>query len=203
METDMGAGRPRSFDIEKALEAALGVFLEKGYEGAYLGDLTRAMGINSPSLYAAFGSKEGLFRQVLDRYRQERDSLADEALAAPTAYETVERLLLGSAVEQTRADRAPGCLLVQGALVCADQVEPVREELNRCRQTGQLALAERFSRAKASGELPAAADPDALARYVHSVLFGIAVLAAGGATRAELQETANLTMRAWQGMFAG
>jgi AcrR family transcriptional regulator len=199
----MPAGRPRGFDVDKALCVALEVFLEKGYEGAHLGDLTHAMGLNPPSLYAAFGSKEGLFRQVLSRYLDERDSLLSDALAAPTAYEAVERLMLGSVERQTPEDRAPGCLLVHGALACADQADPIRNELSRCRRTGELALAERLSRAKAAAELPDNADPDRLARYVYAVLNGMAVQAAGGASRAELLGTAALTLKAWESMIAG
>jgi AcrR family transcriptional regulator len=197
----MTAGRPRSFDISEALDDALGIFLEKGYEGARLGDLTYAMGINPPSLYAAFGSKEGLFRQVLSRYLDQRDDLLRNALAAPTAYETVERLLTGSAERQTPGDRAPGCLLVHGALACADQADPIRDELKQCRRTGELALAERLSRARCAADLPETVDPEGLARYVYAVLNGMAVQAAGGASRAELLGTAALTLKAWQGMI--
>ncbi len=198
----MTAGRPRGFDIDEVLDDALGVFLENGYEGAHLGDLTRAMGLNPPSLYAAFGSKEGLFRQVLDRYLDQRDALLHHALAAPTAYETVERLLTGSAERQTPEDRAPGCLLVHGALACADQTDSIRDELKHCRRTGELALAERLSRARTAADLPEGADPDGLARYVYAVLNGMAVQAAGGASRAELLSTVALTLKAWQGMIA-
>jgi AcrR family transcriptional regulator len=197
----MAAGRPRGFDVDKALGDALGIFLEKGYEGAHLGDLTRAMGINPPSLYAAFGSKEGLFRQVLDRYLDERDGFLRHALAAPTAYETIERLMLGSVERQTPQDRAPGCLLVHGALACADQADPIRDALKRGRRTGELALAERLSRARAADDLPPTADPDGLARYVYAVLNGMAVQAAGGASRAELSATAALTLKAWRGLI--
>ncbi len=199
----MTAGRPRGFDVDEALDEALGVFLKKGYEGAHLADLTRAMGINPPSLYAAFGSKEGLFRQVLGRYVDQRDDLLRHALAAPTAYETVERLLTGSAERQTPGDRAPGCLLVHGALACADQADPIRHELKQCRRTGELALAERLSRARTAADLPETVDPDGLARYVYAVLNGMAVQAAGGASRAELLGTVALTLKAWRGMVEG
>jgi len=196
----MAAGRPRNFDLDKALDNALLVFLEKGYEGAYLGDLTRAMGINPPSLYAAFGSKEGLFRQVLERYVRARDARLSLVLAAPTAREAIEQLLLGSVMGQTREDRAHGCLLVHGALACADQAEPIRAELGRCRMAGQLALAKRLARASSSGELPEGSDPDALAGYVYAVLHGMSVQAAGGASRAQLLKTVALTMNTWKSM---
>jgi AcrR family transcriptional regulator len=196
----MAAGRPRGFDIDVALEAALGVFLQKGYEGAYLGDLTSAMGINPPSLYAAFGNKEGLFQQVLARYGEERDLVLEHALAAPTASETVVRLLCGSVTQQTLEERPPGCLFVHGALVCADQSDPVRQELVRRRLAGELSLAERFSRARAAGDLPKCGNPNELARYVYAVLYGVAVQAAGGADRGQLLKTVDLAIKAWQGL---
>jgi len=93
-------------------------------------------------------------------------TILSSGLWRPSAYETVEQLPIGSAEEQTREDRAAGCLLVQGALACADEVDPIRDDLSRCRLTGQQALAERFSRAKASADLPADVDPDSLARWV-------------------------------------
>lgn len=196
----MAAGRPRGFDIDLALNAALGVFLEKGYEGAYLGDLTSAMGINPPSLYAAFGNKEGLFQQVIARYVVERNTLLDHALAAPTASEVVVRLLGGAIEQQTLHQRPPGCLLVQGALVCAEQTESIRQDLIGHRLAGELSLAERFSRFKMAGDLPESANPDELARYVYAVQYGLAVQAAGGASRDQLLKTIDVAIKAWQGL---
>jgi AcrR family transcriptional regulator len=196
----MAAGRPRGFDIDKALSEALEVFLAKGYEGSSLADLTQAMGINPPSLYAAFGSKEGLFRQVLQRYQAERDVVIAHALAAPTAAETVERFLRGSVVDQTLDERTHGCLLVQGALACADQATPIRRELGRSRLTGQFALTERFLNAQTSEDIPRDVDPGGLARYVCTVVHGLAVQAASGASRAELLAVVDMTMKAWPGI---
>src|SRR6188474_2575514 len=109
-------GRPRAFDREEALELALDVFWRKGYEGASVSDLTEAMGINPPSLYAAFGNKEGLFRKALDRYQASQGTFWKEALDAPTAFEVVKRLLRGTAERLTDKRNPPGCLIVQGAL---------------------------------------------------------------------------------------
>src|SRR5439155_18551737 len=91
------AGQPRSFDLDKALDAALQVFWRKGYEGASLSDLTQAMGINRPSLYAAFGDKETLFRKALDRYAEGPAAYVGEALKRPTARTVTEKLLRGAA----------------------------------------------------------------------------------------------------------
>jgi AcrR family transcriptional regulator len=193
----MAAGRPREFDIDKALNEALSVFLKKGYEGASLTDLTQAMGINPPSLYAAFGNKEGLFRQVHERYQLERNAVIELALAAPTVAETVERFLRKSVEEQTLDDRTHGCLLVQGALACTDQSNAIRQELGRSRLAGQIALTERFTVARAKGELPKKSSPEGLARYVCTQVHGLAVQAASGATRAELMSVVDMTMNAW------
>src|ERR1700726_3896377 len=112
----MPRGRPREFDADKALEAALKVFCRKGFEGASLPDLTRAMGINRPSLYAAFGNKEGLFRKALDRYVEGPASYVSKALAAPTARAAAEGLLFGASAALTDPRTPVGCLAVHGAL---------------------------------------------------------------------------------------
>ena len=196
----MAAGRPRGFDVEKALGEALGVFLAKGYDGASLADLTQAMGINPPSLYAAFGNKEGLFRQVLDRYLKERNEVLQRALAAPTAAETVERFLRGSIDDQTLDDRAHGCLLVQGALACGDQGNQVRQDLSEARLSGQLPLEARFARAQESGDIQADVDLEVLARYVCVLVHGLAVQAASGVSRDRLHAVVDMTMHGWHGI---
>src|SRR5262245_44794102 len=113
-------GRPREFDTDKALDAALAVFWSKGYEGAALPDLTDAMGINRPSLYAAFGNKEELFRRVVDRYIAGPAAYVRQTLKEPTARAAVERLLTQAIDVVTNPKTPRGCLLVSGALVCGD-----------------------------------------------------------------------------------
>jgi AcrR family transcriptional regulator len=190
-------GRPREFDIDEALDAALDVFWRKGYEGASLSDLTAAMGINRPSLYAAFGDKENLFRRVLARYAEGPARFVRAALEEPTARGVAERLLK-SAVELGTDPRNPrGCLLVQAALACGSGSESVRQELIARRAAGEVAIRERFQRARADGDLPADADPADLARYVVTVMRGIAVQSVGGASRSELSRVAGLALRAW------
>ena len=193
----MPRGRPREFDIEQALDRALRVFWRKGYEGTTLLELTRAMGINRPSLYAAFGSKEGLFRKALDRYAEGPAGYVRAALNEPTARAVVERLLEGTIEVVTDRRNPRGCLLVQGALACGEAAESVRRELVSRRLAGEAVLRERFQRAIADGDLPLDSDPADLARYIVAVMHGMAVQAASGASRAELRRVAALALRAW------
>jgi AcrR family transcriptional regulator len=193
----MPVGRPRNFDVDKALDRALAVFWRKGYEGTSLPDLTKAMGINRPSLYAAFGNKEALFRRAIVRYSEGPAAHAREALAEPTARKVVERLLLGG-IDLVASPRRPrGCFLVQGALACGDKAEGVRREVAKRRAAGEAALGERFQRARREGDLSPSADPSDLARYVSALMYGIAVQAASGAKRAALLRVARLALRQW------
>ncbi len=193
----MPKGRPREFDIDCALDRALGVFWRKGFEGATLADLTKAMGVNRPSLYAAFGSKEGLFRKALDRYAEGPAAYVRETLNGPTARAVAERLLGGTVDLLTHPRNPRGCLMVQGALACGEAAESVRRELVSRRLADEAAIRERFERALADGDLPADADPADLARYVVAVIQGMAVQAAGGASREELRQVAAMALRAW------
>lgn len=190
-------GRPREFDIDEALDRALEVFWRKGYEGATIPDLTGAMGINRPSLYAAFGNKEELFKKALDRYVSGPAAFARDALAEPTARLVVERLLAG-AVRMTANEGIPrGCMVVHGALACGDEAEPIRKELARRREAGVGALRERFERAVREKDLPKGTDCVALARYVATVIHGLAVQAASGANSDELRRVTELAMHVW------
>lgn len=193
----MPKGRPREFDVDQALDRALRVFWRRGYEGATLPDLTKAMGINRPSLYAAFGSKEELFRKALDRYAEGPAACMREALNEPTARAVAERLLDGAIDLVTDRRNPRGCLMVQGALACGETAESVRRELVARRVAGEVAVRQRFERARADGDLPAEADPADLARYVVTVMRGMAVQAAGGASREDLRRVAEMALRAW------
>jgi AcrR family transcriptional regulator len=197
MKCGKPAGRPRSFDCDKALDAAVQVFWRKGYEGTSLTDLTAAMGINRPSLYAAFGDKEELFRKVLVRYAEGPAAYVGEALKEPTARAVAERLLSGT-VEVLSDPRNPrGCLGVQGALACGEGSESVRRELVLYRKAGEALIRKRFQRAKLEGDLPRHSNPSDLARYIATVVRGMAVDAASGASREELQRVARTALRAW------
>src|SRR5216683_112118 len=133
----MPSGRTRQFDVDEARDRALEVFLARGYEGATLPELTRAMGINRPSLYAAFGDKEGLFRKALDRYVHGPGAYVREALSQPTARAVVERLFQGAADSLTCPDNPRGCLYVQGALACGKEANSIRRELISRRAAGE------------------------------------------------------------------
>jgi AcrR family transcriptional regulator len=193
----MPKGRPREFDVDRALSRALEVFWRKGYEGTSLPDLTRAMGINRPSLYAAFGNKEQLFRKVIDRYAEGPAAYVRAALDEPSARAVAERLLGGAVDLLTDPQHPRGCLMVQGALACGEAADSVRRELASRRAAGEEALRQRFKRAQAEGDLPADTDPADLACYVVTVMRGMAVQAAGGAGREELRRVVEMALRAW------
>ncbi|MGJ5129886.1 MULTISPECIES: TetR/AcrR family transcriptional regulator [unclassified Bradyrhizobium] len=192
----MGIGRPRTFDRDTALDQAMEVFWRHGYEGATIAQLTDAMGINPPSLYAAFGSKEALLRAALDRYTARREAWMDEVLSAPTAREVTARMLMGVAEKQTDPSNPPGCLLVQGGLACGSGSSNVPFELAARRAQTEEQLRHRFERAKDEGDLAEAADPAALARYVSAVITGMSVMASSGADREALSQVAVVAIKA-------
>jgi AcrR family transcriptional regulator len=192
-------GRPRSFDMDRALDCALDVFWRKGYEGASLSALTKAMGINRPSLYAAFGDKEALFRRVLNRYVDGPSAFVQAALGEKAARSAVERMLREAVKTQTARGNPRGCLLVQGALACGEESEPIRRELIARRRKGEALLRQRLERAKKDGELERRVDTAVLARFYSTVLYGMAVQAAGGASRRDLEALIQNAMRTWPG----
>ncbi|MEK6263024.1 MAG: TetR/AcrR family transcriptional regulator [Planctomycetota bacterium] len=193
----MPTGRPREFDVTKALDRALKVFWRKGYAGTSLPDLTKAMGINRPSLYAAFGNKEELFLRALDRYSEGPAAHIREALQEPTARAVVEHLLRGTIDLLTNPRHPRGCLLVQGALSCGETADTIRRELISRRAAAENAFRQRFERAITDGDLPADSDSADLARYIATVVQGMAVQATSGATRDELERVAVTALRAW------
>jgi AcrR family transcriptional regulator len=190
-------GRPREFDTDAALEKAMRLFWAKGYEGTSVSDLTRTLGISRPSLYAAFGDKESLFRAALERYAAGPAGYVAAALVQPTACEVAEQLLRGAAVLQSSSRNPGGCLTVNAAIACGDEAEPVRQALNAHRTAGVALLRHRFEQAKALRDLPKDSDPAALARFVAAVVYGMAVLASGGASRQELEQVIRTAMKAW------
>ena len=190
-------GRPRAFDIDQALDRAVEVFWRKGYEGASLSDLTKAMGINRPSLYAAFGDKQALFSKVIDRYTNGAARFTLQAMQAATAHEVAERLLFGAAEEMCGGNHPAGCLLVQAALTAGSEVASVRRELASRRDQARTILQQRLRRAKKEGDLSPDADPAALARYLMTVVNGMAVQGAGGASRKDLRRVAEIALQSW------
>ena len=190
-------GRPRGFDRDTALERAMDVFWRQGYEGTSIADLTRAMRINPPSLYAAFGDKEHLYLEAIERYQQgRRDELAPLLDEAPTAREAIARLLHEAARLYAQADAPRGCMLTLST-ACADTA--LHSELAKRRAIAKKTLKARIDRGLRDGELARGTDTDALADFYTTVLKGLALHARDGASRRSLLATADAAMRAWPG----
>jgi AcrR family transcriptional regulator len=190
-------GRPREFDTEQALDKALDVFWRNGYDGTSISELTQAMGISPPSLYAAFGNKENLFRSALDRYAETRKKLWTELMKEPTAHAMMDRLF-ERVLEIYADERSPKyCMLVKGTMSSSDCGALLADHMTAKRAESESMLVERFTRAKAAGELADDIDPAGLASYYMTVLDGMSVRAAGGAGRDELRKVADLAMRCW------
>ena len=189
-------GRPREFDTEQALAAALAVFWTKGYEGASMADLTEAMGITKPSLYAAFGNKEALFTKALDLYEREKLAYVGEGLKAATARGVAEHFLRG-ALDMHTGEQCRGCLTVIGASACGDEAEGIREQVVERSAKARQALQARFEQAQADGELPDHLDPAGLTAFLTAMLQGMSVQAGAGASRAELEQLVQTCLSTW------
>lgn len=190
-------GRPRAFDMDAALEKALEVFWRKGYDGTSLTDLTEAMGINKPSLYAAFGNKEQLFLKAIEMYESRPCAFFLPALEKPTAYQVAEHLLYGAAMNMADKDNPQGCVIIQGALSCSEAAAAVKEALMNRRVDGEHKLRQRFEQAKQAGDLPEHVDAEVLARYLGTVLQGMAIQANNGASADQLRQVAEMTLLAF------
>jgi AcrR family transcriptional regulator len=189
--------RTREFDVDHAIDAALHVFWQKGYEGTSLSALTEALGINRPSLYAAFGSKEGLFQRAVERYLSGPAAAVAEALTAETARDVATKMMRFYADAAGQPGRPRGCLLVQGALACGDESEPIKQALTEKRHFAEALLVTRFEAARRAGDLAKDVKPADLARYVWTVCNGLAVQAAGRATREQLRRVVDIALRSW------
>ena len=192
-------GRPREFCVDAALAAALRVFWSKGYEGASLSDLTEAMGVTRPSLYAAFGNKEALFRKALDLYEREKLAFMGQALEAPTARGVAERVLRNALEAQTSASGPRGCLAVISSVACGAEADSIRKEVIARRASSEAALRQRFERAAEEGDFSAEIEPAALVRYLMAVLQGMAVQAGSGVARDKLDQLVSTTLSLWPG----
>lgn len=190
-------GRPREFDADEALAAALRVFWTRGYEGASLTELTEAMGITRPSLYACFGNKEALFKKALDLYETEKLAYMQTAMEAPTARGVAERLLHGALANQANACDPKGCLGVISSVACGAEAEAIKAEVVARRASSMAALIARFQRARDEGDLPAGVEPDALAHYLIALMQGLSVQAGAGACCGDLGRMVDTALAMW------
>lgn len=191
-------GRPRSFDRDAALRAAMTVFWTHGYEGASLTELTAVMGIQRPSLYAAFGGKEQLFREALALYETVEGAIVTRLLEdAATARDGVEATLRHNARAYVEAGRPQGCMIVLSQIVGTPQSEEIRTLLRDRRRAGEEELRRRIERGRAEGDVPAQADATALAAYFTAVIQGMAIRARDGASRDDLDAIVSNAMRSW------
>ena len=196
----MPGGRPRTFDEDEALERAVEVFWRQGYEGTSITDLTTAMGVNKPSLYSVYGGKADLFRRVIAHYAEHEMAYARVALEQPAALEVAQRFLRDNVTAVTLDGKPNGCLSIQGGVSCSTENQDVAQFLAASRLAGEKAFADRFRAAVAEGDLPADADPDALARFLMVVSEGHAVHAAAGVPRESLQQSAAIAELAFKAM---
>jgi AcrR family transcriptional regulator len=191
------AGRPRGFNQEEALDRAMHVFWQKGFEGASLNDLTTAMGIQPASLYKAFGNKRTLFEKTLARYLAGPVAFVHDALNEPTAFAVADRILRRTAEFLTEGRSRRGCMTIQAALAGGVESEPIRRRLIALRVKEQDALRRRFERAKSEGDLPNDADAADLARFVTALFQGMTVQAINGASREDLLRLSDTAFRIW------
>lgn len=192
------SGRPRAFARDQALDIALDLFWRHGFEGTSTAQLTAAMGIAPPSLYAAFGSKEALFREALALYGQRYGGFLGDPMSAPgPTRAAVEQMLLGAARQFANADHPLGCMVAAGELQASPANEALVAEVTRQRQAAQQAIRSRLEAARKAGELPADTDTATLAAFYAMVIQGMAVQARDGAKLAMLKRMALMAMQAW------
>lgn len=191
-------GRPKTFDREKALDAALLLFWEQGFEQTSVDEAAAAMGIGTSSLYSSFGDKEALFLAAIRQYLAGRGSVYNKAVKeAKTAREAFSKLLQVSAVELTRPDQPRGCLLWLALPTCSPKYEKFQEQMNQLRDETEAVWLERLQEAVESGELPKSTDIRLFASYFRTTLAGMSLQSRSGATREQLMHIGKLAMGIW------
>jgi AcrR family transcriptional regulator len=196
MKTGNGkTGRPIGFDKDAALEAAMLLFWQRGYEGTSMADLTQAMGLNPSSIYAAFGDKHALFQLAVKRYMEMRAQYAGKALEEPSLEKVVRALFDNTVAFLTTPGHPPTCMTLAGSVGCSLDASPARDIMTEIRKQNEVAMRERFLQARKSGELSKDVNVDDYTRYLSSILAGLSIQAANGSTKAELTRTANMALR--------
>jgi AcrR family transcriptional regulator len=196
MKTGNGkTGRPIGFDKDAALEAAMLLFWQRGYEGTSMADLTQAMGLNPSSIYAAFGDKHALFQLAVKRYMEMRAQYAGKALEEPSLEKVVRALFDNTVAFLTTPGHPPTCMTLAGSVGCSLDASPARDIMTEIRKQNEVAMRERFLQARKSGELSKDVNVDDYTRYLSSILAGLSIQAANGSTKAELKRTANMALR--------
>ncbi|WP_163506228.1 TetR/AcrR family transcriptional regulator [Fodinicola acaciae] len=194
-------GRPRTFDRDAALRAAMEVFWARGYEGTSISDLTAAMGINSPSLYAAFSCKEALFREAVELYGKVEGGTSERAFKrAKTAREAVETMLRDNVEIYANPATPPGCMVVLAATVSNPENEAVRDFLADARREFVDMLSQRLKQGVADGDLPAHADIAAIAEFYATVQHGLSIRSRDGSDAATLSKVVDGAMAAWDAL---
>ena len=188
-------GRPIGFNKEVALEAAMLVFWEKGFEGTSMADLTHAMGLSASSIYAAFGDKQALFSLAVARYLATRAQYATEALANFTLPDVVRALFNNTVAFLTAPGHPPTCMTLGGAMGCSMSGAPARDLMTAVRRQNEVAMRERFLQARKKGELPREINLDDFTRYISMMLAGLSIQAANGSTAGELKRLAKMAVR--------
>jgi AcrR family transcriptional regulator len=196
-------GRPRGFDRATVLRRAMEVFWEHGYEGASIGELTAAMGIRPPSLYAAFSCKEALFREAVALYADSEGEPPLRALHdAPTARDGIAAMLRANVAAYTVPGRPTGCMIVLAATTYTPSTAGIRDFLAEQRRASTATVRDRLARGQADGDVPSGADTGALAAYVMSVQYGLSLQARDGAGRDELSAVVGCVLAGWEGLVA-
>lgn len=173
------------------------LFWKKGYHGTTIPDLTDELGINRPSLYAAFGDKEGLFKLTLDRYRHDPASYVNRALAKPTAREAFEGLMHGIVNLLTDKKNPGGCLYVCGAMSGGEASASILDEMRRRRLEGEEDIRVRFQQAIKEGDLPKTANARLLAKFAATQMWGLSVQSTNGSSKKDLLAAAEMAIRAF------
>jgi AcrR family transcriptional regulator len=196
MKTGNGkTGRPISFDKDAALEAAMLLFWERGYEGTSMVDLTQAMGLNPSSIYAAFGDKHALYSLAVTRYMDSRAQYATRALEEPTLERVLRALFDNTVAFLTTPGHPPTCMTLAGAMGCSVDATPARDLMTEIRKQNEVAIRQRLLKARKNGELPKGINADDFTRYLSSILAGLSIQAANGSTKSELKRTGQMALR--------